>query len=226
MRSGTRIFLQHLAWMAATESVNCVLIIPSIWAAIRFESNWWWSWFMQGLTHVCEPLYLLISNKDVHLTTIARSLQGHWDCSAFLHLRTNNFSKHFPNPLESHTASCLRTNIQTLHLNPPQLLQKREFPSNPIEGHPKASKYQQRKRQPVSIHFSSISLLQNPSQRDPHSFQKLAFSFLNTAFPPTKHSCSLLHFQKSSLSCKISAQQNPERDPHNFQKNNSPFFLT
>ena len=77
--------------MAATESVNCVLIIPSIWAAIRFESNWWWSWFMQELTHVCGPLYLLISNKDVPLTTIARSLQGYWDYLGFLHIRTNNF---------------------------------------------------------------------------------------------------------------------------------------
>ena len=40
---------------------------------------------------MCRPLYLLISNKDVPLTTIAWSLQGNWDCSTFLHLKTNNF---------------------------------------------------------------------------------------------------------------------------------------
>ena len=38
-----------------------------------------------------RSLYLLISNKDISLTTVAQSLQGHWDCSAFLHLRTKNF---------------------------------------------------------------------------------------------------------------------------------------
>ena len=80
-----------LAWMAATASVNYVLFIPSIWATIRFESNWWWSWFMQGWTHVWRPLYLLISNKDVFLVTVVQSLRGHWHYSIFLHLRTNNF---------------------------------------------------------------------------------------------------------------------------------------
>ena len=49
------------------------------------------SQFKQGLTQVCEPLYLLITKKYVSFTTIARSFHVHWHSSAFLHLNTSNF---------------------------------------------------------------------------------------------------------------------------------------
>ena len=40
---------------------------------------------------MCEPLYLLIANKNIPFMIIAQSFYGHWDYSVFLHLKTNNF---------------------------------------------------------------------------------------------------------------------------------------
>ena len=135
-----------------------------------------------------------------------------------------DISKHFLNPPQSHTASCPRTNLQTLHqyslrkTEPSTAAPKERASFQPSRETPKSLKIS--KRQPVSVVHSSshpaLSLLQNPR---PSQLPKLASSFLlNTAFPPLQTQLHPTHFSKPSLCCKISTKKTPERDPHSFQK--------